>query len=140
MCSPNWLTALAGDFLSTLYLAFTGPVLLAPAMNVNMWQHPATRESVETLKRRGNRVIEPGSGYLACGMNRPWPDGGARRNSRCHRTEARQRRDLEGETVWSRRGLRRNRSTGTLHLESIQRQNGLRRWPKRQPRVAPAWC
>ena len=44
---------LADDFLTTLYLAFTGPVLLAPAMNVNMWQHPATQANLETLRRRG---------------------------------------------------------------------------------------
>jgi phosphopantothenoylcysteine decarboxylase/phosphopantothenate--cysteine ligase len=59
---------LAGDFLTALYLAFTGPVMLAPSMNVNMLDHPATQANLETLRRRGNSVIEPGSGYLACGM------------------------------------------------------------------------
>src|SRR6201984_358935 len=54
---------LADDFLSTMGLATT-----APAMNVNMWEHPATRANVETLRARGVKVIEPGSGYLACGM------------------------------------------------------------------------
>jgi phosphopantothenoylcysteine decarboxylase/phosphopantothenate--cysteine ligase len=43
-------------------------VIVAPAMNVNMWEHPATRANVETLRARGVKVIEPGSGYLACGM------------------------------------------------------------------------
>src|SRR3954451_392734 len=62
---------LAGDFLTTLYLAFTGPVGLAPAMNVNMWQHPATQANLETLRRRGHRIVEPGEGYLACGMTGP---------------------------------------------------------------------
>jgi phosphopantothenoylcysteine decarboxylase/phosphopantothenate--cysteine ligase len=90
---------LAGDFLSTLYLAFTGPVLLAPAMNVNMWQHPATRENVETLKRRGNRVIEPGSGYLACGMTGPGRMAEPEEIADAIEREARQHRDLEGETV-----------------------------------------
>src|SRR5271165_6969494 len=62
---------LADDFLTTLYLAFTGPVFLAPAMNVNMWQHPATQSNLEALRRRGHRIVEPESGYLACGMTGP---------------------------------------------------------------------
>jgi len=62
---------IANDFLSTLYLATTAPVVVAPAMNVNMWEHPATRANVETLKHRGVRVVEPDAGYLACGMTGP---------------------------------------------------------------------
>lgn len=58
---------LAGDFLSTLYLAFTGPVALAPAMNKEMWAHPATQANVTILRERGHLIIEPESGYLACG-------------------------------------------------------------------------
>jgi phosphopantothenoylcysteine decarboxylase/phosphopantothenate--cysteine ligase len=59
---------LADDFLSTMFLATTAPVIVAPAMNVNMWQHAAVRANLETLRARGVKVIEPGSGYLACGM------------------------------------------------------------------------
>src|SRR5271165_2904322 len=59
---------IANDFLSTLYLATTAPVIVAPAMNVNMWEHPATQANLEILRRRGVLVIEPASGYLACGM------------------------------------------------------------------------
>jgi phosphopantothenoylcysteine decarboxylase/phosphopantothenate--cysteine ligase len=59
---------IASDFLTTLYLATTAPIVVAPAMNVNMWNHPATQANVETLRKRGVKVIEPGSGYLACGM------------------------------------------------------------------------
>ena len=62
---------IASDFLSTLYLATTAPVVVAPAMNVNMWDHPATRANLETLKKRGVRIVEPGTGYLACGMTGP---------------------------------------------------------------------
>jgi phosphopantothenoylcysteine decarboxylase/phosphopantothenate--cysteine ligase len=62
---------IAADFLSTLYLATTAPVVVAPAMNVNMWEHPATRANVEILKHRGVRVVEPDAGYLACGMTGP---------------------------------------------------------------------
>ena len=59
---------IADDFLTTMYLATTAPVLVAPAMNVNMWQHPATVANLELLRQRGVRVIEPGTGDLACGM------------------------------------------------------------------------
>jgi phosphopantothenoylcysteine decarboxylase / phosphopantothenate---cysteine ligase len=59
---------IADDFLTTMYLATTAPVLVAPAMNVNMWDHPATQGNLELLRQRGVRVIEPGSGDLACGM------------------------------------------------------------------------
>src|SRR5512142_3536944 len=59
---------IADDFLSTLYLATKAPVVIAPAMNVNMWQHPATRDNLDILRSRGVHIVEPGSGYLACGM------------------------------------------------------------------------
>jgi phosphopantothenoylcysteine decarboxylase / phosphopantothenate---cysteine ligase len=62
---------IANDFLSTLYLATTAPVVVAPTMNVNMWHHPATQANLETLRKRGVRVVEPGEGYLACGMTGP---------------------------------------------------------------------
>lgn len=59
---------IADDFLTTMYLATPAAVLLAPAMNVNMWQHPAVQANLETLRQRGVRVIDPGKGDLACGM------------------------------------------------------------------------
>ena len=62
---------IADDFLSTLYLASTAPVVAAPAMNVNMWQHEATQENLRTLRARGVRIVEPNEGYLACGMTGP---------------------------------------------------------------------
>ena len=62
---------IANDFLTTLYLATTAPVVVAPAMNVNMWEHPATQENLSILRKRGVKVVEPGSGYLACGMTGP---------------------------------------------------------------------
>jgi phosphopantothenoylcysteine decarboxylase / phosphopantothenate---cysteine ligase len=58
----------ADDFLTTLVLATRVPIIVAPAMNVNMWEHTATRDNVSTLRERGVHVIEPGAGYLACGM------------------------------------------------------------------------
>jgi phosphopantothenoylcysteine decarboxylase / phosphopantothenate---cysteine ligase len=59
---------LANDFLSTLALATTAPVIIAPAMNVNMWEHPATQLNLETLRARRVRIVAPDEGYLACGM------------------------------------------------------------------------
>jgi phosphopantothenoylcysteine decarboxylase / phosphopantothenate---cysteine ligase len=58
---------IADDALSTLYMATTAPVVVAPAMNVNMFSHPAVLENLEILRGRGVAVVEPGSGYLACG-------------------------------------------------------------------------
>jgi phosphopantothenoylcysteine decarboxylase / phosphopantothenate---cysteine ligase len=58
----------ADDFLTTLYLATKAPVIVAPAMNVNMWEHPATQENLEKLRARGVQVVDPDEGYLACGM------------------------------------------------------------------------
>ncbi|MGA7382893.1 MAG: bifunctional phosphopantothenoylcysteine decarboxylase/phosphopantothenate--cysteine ligase CoaBC [Terriglobales bacterium] len=62
---------ISSDFLSALYLATTAPVVVAPAMNVNMWNHPATQANLDVLKKRGVHVVEPGEGYLACGMTGP---------------------------------------------------------------------
>ena len=64
----HFAQGIAGDFLTTLYLATTAPVVVAPAMNVNMWNHPATKANLEILRKRGVKIVEPGAGYLACGM------------------------------------------------------------------------
>lgn len=64
----HFAQGIATDFLTTLYLATTAPVVIAPAMNVNMWNHPATQTNLDVLRKRGVKVVEPGSGYLACGM------------------------------------------------------------------------
>lgn len=90
---------LADDFLSTVYLAFTGPVFLAPAMNNNMWSHPATHSNLEMLRLRGHHIIGPDSGPLACGtvgagrMTEPEAIA-AFVDARCD-----MRRDLDKETV-----------------------------------------
>jgi phosphopantothenoylcysteine decarboxylase/phosphopantothenate--cysteine ligase len=64
----HFAQGIATDFLTTLYLATTAPVVVAPAMNVNMWNHPATQANLQILRQRGVKVVEPGAGYLACGM------------------------------------------------------------------------
>ncbi len=63
----KFANGIADDFLSTFYTAYDGPVLVAPAMNTVMYQHPAVRHNLDVLRRRGVEIIEPGSGFLACG-------------------------------------------------------------------------
>lgn len=67
----HFAQGIAGDFLTTLYLATTAPIVVAPAMNVNMWNHPATQANLKILRNRGVRIVEPDTGYLACGMTGP---------------------------------------------------------------------
>jgi phosphopantothenoylcysteine decarboxylase / phosphopantothenate---cysteine ligase len=59
---------IADDFLTTLCLATKAPIIVAPAMNVNMWENAATQQNLETLRARGIQILEPDEGYLACGM------------------------------------------------------------------------
>jgi len=66
-CLGKFANGIADDFLSALFLATRAPVLIAPAMNTNMWDHPAVQTNVATLRQRGVRFVEPGDGYLACG-------------------------------------------------------------------------
>jgi len=121
---------LADDFLTTLYLAMTAPVVVAPAMNVNMWEHAATRENVARLRKRGVRVIEPDEGYLACGMT------GAGRLASLEaiiaevKNELAGARDFQGQTVLVTAGPTReaidpvrylsNRSSGKMGYELAQ--------------------
>ena len=89
----------ADDFLTTLYLATTAAVVVAPAMNVNMWNHPATQQNVETLRARGVRVVSPDEGYLACGMTGAGRLAGQEQIVAAVRETFNVRRDLEGQTV-----------------------------------------
>jgi phosphopantothenoylcysteine decarboxylase/phosphopantothenate--cysteine ligase len=95
----HFAQGIARDFLSTLYLATKAPVVVAPAMNVNMWEHPATQENLQKLRARGVHVVDPDEGYLACGMT------GAGRLAATDaivekvRAVLGLRRDLEGQTV-----------------------------------------
>jgi phosphopantothenoylcysteine decarboxylase/phosphopantothenate--cysteine ligase len=89
---------LADDFLTTMYLAFTGPVVLAPAMNSNMWLHAATQSNLETLRRR-HRIVDPEEGQLACGMVGPGRLAAPEEIAKAVDAEIGRRRDLDGETV-----------------------------------------
>jgi phosphopantothenoylcysteine decarboxylase/phosphopantothenate--cysteine ligase len=90
---------LANDFLTTLYLAFTNPVVLAPAMNMNMWNHPATKENLEILRKRGHSIIEPEEGFLACGMTGPGRLADPVLIAATALSLLNKKTDLEGETV-----------------------------------------
>ena len=90
---------IADDFLTTLDLATTAPVVVAPAMNVNMWQHAATQENVEMLRARGVRIVDPDEGYLACGMTGAGRLAGIEAVVAAVREALQIKRDFEGETV-----------------------------------------
>ena len=117
---------IADDALSTLFLATTAPVLVAPAMNVNMFRHPAVLENLATLRSRGVGVIEPGSGYLACG----WL-GEGRLAEVPEIVEAAlaalaRRRDMAGETVLVTAGPDgRGHRPGPLRVQPLDRADGL---------------
>src|SRR6516225_8724588 len=115
---------ISDDFLSTLYLATAAPVVVAPAMNVNMWNHPATQENIERLRSRGVLVVSPDEGYLACGMTGAGRLAGQDSIIAAVREVLRVRRDLEGQTVLLTAGptqeaidpvrFLRNRSSGRM--------------------------
>ena len=63
----KFANGIADDFLTSLHLATRAPILMAPAMNTNMWDHPAVQENLTRLTSRGVRFVDPGEGYLACG-------------------------------------------------------------------------
>ncbi|HTB19039.1 MAG TPA: bifunctional phosphopantothenoylcysteine decarboxylase/phosphopantothenate--cysteine ligase CoaBC [Bryobacteraceae bacterium] len=90
---------LADDFLTTMYLAFTGHVVLAPAMNNNMWSHPATQENLAVLRQRGHIIVEPEEGLLACGTTGPGRLAEPERIAGVVAALSMESRDLEGETV-----------------------------------------
>jgi phosphopantothenoylcysteine decarboxylase / phosphopantothenate---cysteine ligase len=90
---------IANDFLTTLYLATKAPVIVAPAMNVNMWEHPATQRNIEILRARGVRVVQPDEGYLACGMVGPGRLAGIEAIASAVCETLGLRHDLQGLTV-----------------------------------------
>ncbi|MBV9887718.1 MAG: bifunctional phosphopantothenoylcysteine decarboxylase/phosphopantothenate--cysteine ligase CoaBC [Acidobacteria bacterium] len=90
---------IADDFLTTLYLASTAPVVVAPAMNVNMWNHAATQANLDVLRSRGVHIVSPDEGYLACGMTGAGRLAGQEQIVATVREALHFKRDLEGQTV-----------------------------------------
>jgi len=111
---------LADDLLTTTYLAFTGTVVLAPAMNSNMWDHAATRANIATLRARGHIIVEPDEGLLACGMIGPGrlaePDEIA--DAVLAASKKKNRRDLEGETILITAGPTQEPIDGVRYLSN----------------------
>lgn len=90
---------IADDFLTTLYLATKAPVIVAPAMNVNMWEHAATQDNLAMLRARGVHVVAPDEGYLACGMTGAGRLAGTEAIVRAVRDVLGIRRDMDGEKI-----------------------------------------
>src|SRR5579862_4564478 len=90
---------IADDFLTTLYLATIAPVIVAPAMNVNMWNHPATQQNIETLRARGVKIVNPDEGYLACGMTGAGRLAGQQEIIAAVRETLHAQKDLHTETI-----------------------------------------
>jgi len=120
----HFAQGIAHDFLTTLYLATKAPVMVAPAMNVNMWEHPATQENLQKLRARGVHVVDPDEGYLACGMTGSGRLAATEAIVEKVRLVLGLRRDFEGQTVLVTAGATRedldpvrfltNRSSGKM--------------------------
>jgi phosphopantothenoylcysteine decarboxylase / phosphopantothenate---cysteine ligase len=120
----HFTQGIAHDFLTTLYLATKAPVLVAPAMNVNMWEHPATQENLQKLRARGVHVVQPDEGYLACGMTGAGRLAATDAIVESVRLVLGLRRDFDGQTVLVTAGATRedidpvrfltNRSSGKM--------------------------
>ena len=95
----KFANGLADDFLSTLYLAFSGPVVLAPAMNTNMWNHAAVQRNLDTLRARGHVIVEPEAGLLACGTTGPGRLAEPQNIAAVVASILFAPRDLDGETI-----------------------------------------
>jgi phosphopantothenoylcysteine decarboxylase / phosphopantothenate---cysteine ligase len=112
---------LADDLLTTTYLAFTGTVVLAPAMNTNMWNHAATQANIEVLRGRGHVVVEPDEGLLACGMIGPGrlaePDHIAEAVLAASKIK-KPRRDLDGEIILITAGPTQEPIDGVRYLSN----------------------
>jgi phosphopantothenoylcysteine decarboxylase/phosphopantothenate--cysteine ligase len=111
---------LADDLLTTTYLAFTGTVVLAPAMNSNMWDHPATRANLETLRSRGHVIVEPDEGLLACGMIGPGrlAEPVEIADAVLAVSKKKTRRDLDGETILITAGPTQEPIDGVRYLSN----------------------
>ena len=116
----KFANGLADDLLTTTYLAFTGTVVLAPAMNTNMWNHPATQSNVQVLRGRGHVIVEPDEGLLACGTIGPGrlAEPVEIADAVLAASKKRSRRDLEGETILITAGPTQEPIDGVRYLSN----------------------
>src|SRR5690242_5311389 len=130
----------ADDFLTTLYLATKAPVIVAPAMNVNMWENAATQQNLESLRNRGVRVVNPDEGYLACGMT-----GAGRLAAPATIAQAvfdtlGLREDLASEVVLVTAGRRKSLSTRSAISAIAQAARWVMPWPRLLAAAALGLC
>jgi phosphopantothenoylcysteine decarboxylase/phosphopantothenate--cysteine ligase len=116
----KFANGLADDLLTTTYLAFTGTVVLAPAMNTNMWNHRATQSNVQVLRERGHVIVEPDEGLLACGMIGPGrlAEPAQIADVVLAASKKQSRRDLEGETILITAGPTQEPIDGVRYLSN----------------------
>jgi phosphopantothenoylcysteine decarboxylase/phosphopantothenate--cysteine ligase len=116
----KFANGLADDLLTTTYLAFTGTVVLAPAMNTNMWNHPATQSNVQALRERGHVIVEPDEGLLACGTIGPGrlAEPADIADAVLAASNKRDGRDLEGETILITAGPTQEPIDGVRYLSN----------------------
>jgi phosphopantothenoylcysteine decarboxylase/phosphopantothenate--cysteine ligase len=116
----KFANGLADDLLTTTYLAFTGTVVLAPAMNTNMWNHPATQSNVQALRSRGHVIVEPDEGLLACGTIGPGrlAEPAEIAEAVLAASKKKNRRDLEGETILITAGPTQEPIDGVRYLSN----------------------
>jgi len=116
----KFANGLADDLLTTTYLAFTGTVVLAPAMNTNMWNHPATQSNMQVLRGRGHVIVEPDEGLLACGTIGPGrlAEPVEIADAVLAASNKRNRRDLEGETILITAGPTQEPIDGVRYLSN----------------------
>lgn len=131
---------IADDFLTTLCLATKAPLIVAPAMNVNMWEHAATQQNLETLRKRGVRVVDPDEGYLACGMT----GAGRLASPECIAKTVFEtlglRDDLKGEVVLVTAGPTRNLSMRSATSATGRAEKWVTLSPRPAAAEARAWC
>lgn len=116
----KFANGLADDLLTTTYLAFTGAVVLAPAMNTNMWNHPATQSNVQVLRGRGHVIVEPGEGLLACGTIGPGrlAEPSEIADAVLAASRKSNRRDLDGENILITAGPTQEPIDGVRYLSN----------------------
>src|SRR5579872_6449481 len=131
---------LADDLLTTTYLAFTGTVVLAPAMNTNMWNHAATQANIAALRARGHVIVEPDQGLLACGMIGPGrlAEPVEIADAVLAASKKNQRRDLDGETVLITAGPTQEPIDGVRYLSN--RSSGKMGYALAEEAVARGAC
>ena len=123
----KFASGIADDFLTSLYLATRAAVVVAPAMNTNMWEHPAVTHNLEVLRARGVHIVEPGEGFLACGWTGKGRLAEPAEIVRAVETVLRPERTLAGRRALVTAGpTYEDLGSRALHGQPVERENGVR--------------